>query len=237
MKKFPLFFLFLISLSCATTPKKGFEVEYRGEMRKIMQQGDISARADLIDLKDTENLYALGAAEGLKGEILILDGDAYISSVQEEKLEIDNTYDYKATLLVYASVKEWKEHKIPAEVSTLADLEKYVAQLAAEQGLDPEKPFPFLLEGTVRSFGWHVINWKEDDTIHTHEKHKNSGLRETAKNKAVEILGFYSNSHHGVFTHHSTNMHLHVRTKDNAVAGHLDELNLGQNMILKFPIN
>ena len=84
---------------------------------------------------------------------------------------------------------------------------------------------------------WHVINWKDGDTEHSHEKHITSGLNGTIKNQEATLLGFYSNSHHAIFTHHTTNMHIHMKLNNSEIAGHVDELILGQNMILKLPKN
>jgi len=92
-----------------------------------------------------------------------------------------------------------------------------------------------MLEGTASSFDWHVINWKDGDTEHSHEKHISSGLHGTIENREVDLLGFYSDSHHAIFTHHTTNMHIHVKTRDNKIAGHVDGLILGKGMILKLP--
>ena len=86
-----------------------------------------------------------------------------------------------------------------------------------------------------KSFDWHVINWKDGDTEHSHEKHINSGLNGTIENRQVEMLGFYSDSHHAIFTHHTTNMHIHVKTVDTKIAGHVDGLTLGKGMVLKLP--
>ena len=85
-----------------------------------------------------------------------------------------------------------------------------MAEQADKNGVNLNKPFPFLISGTAKSFDWHVINWKDGDTIHSHEKHINSGLNGTKRNSSVSLLGFYSGSHHTIFTHHSTNMHIHV---------------------------
>jgi hypothetical protein len=57
------------------------------------------------------------------------------------------------------------------------------------------------------------------------------------ENVNAAVLGFYSNSHHAIFTHHTTNMHLHLKTLDNLLAGHIDDLILGEGMTLKLPSN
>jgi len=225
------------AFSCATTPDTddNFKVEYKGALKNIMHKGDISAQADLTDFQDTKQFYALGAVENLKGEILILDSKPYISSVKDQNLTISNSFDHKATLLVYASVDKWTTFTIPENVITYEDLEKHIEQTAKDNGVNTEEPFPFLINGQAKSFDWHVIDWKDGDTEHSHKKHINSGLHGTLTDQDVEILGFYSKSHHAIFTHHTTNMHLHVKTTDNKTSGHLDGLTLGQGMTLKLP--
>lgn len=235
MKHILPFLILLTLFACGTKQKekKQFEVQYFGALKNMMHQGDITAKANLEDLKESKNLYALGALENLKGEILILDSKPFISAEKNEALSIDNSFKHKATLLVYSSVKEWKSSNIPDSIISYEELEKHIAQKAKELAIDVDKPFPFLIKGKAKSFDWHVINWKDGDTEHSHEKHINSGLNGTATEQEVEILGFYSNKHHAIFTHHSTNMHLHVKTTDNRISGHVDGLTLGKGMTLE----
>lgn len=234
--KYVLLTLTVLTLFAATTLRDGgFKVAYKGALKNIMHKGDLSAQANLADFENADHLYALGAVENLKGEILIMDGTPFISSVQNEKLEISNSYDYKATLLVYASVSNWNSALIPNKISSYEKLEKYIEQEAKAQGINTDEPFPFLINGQAKSFDWHVIDWKDGDTEHSHDKHISSGLNGTIANQNVQILGFYSKSHHAIFTHHTTNMHLHVKTDDNKISGHLDGLTLGKGMTLQLP--
>jgi acetolactate decarboxylase len=212
-----------------------FTVEYSGALKNIMHKSDVSAYADLNDFKQIEHFYALGAVEGLKGEILVMDGVPYISSVHEEQLKIDNSLEYKASLLVNTSVNEWNDFDIDGETSTYAELEDFIAMTAEQNGIDVSQPFPFLLRGTADTLSWHVINWPEGDTEHTHEKHINSGLHGTHEDIDVEVLGFYSDSHHAIFTHHTTNMHLHFISTDKTKTGHVDGISLGEGMKLLLP--
>ncbi|MFT4569002.1 MAG: hypothetical protein ACI9FN_003972, partial [Saprospiraceae bacterium] len=64
-----------------------------------------------------------------------------------------------------------------------------------------------------------------------------SGLYGIIENKEVNMLGFYFDSHHAIFTHHTTNMHIHMKLTNCKIAGHVDELKLGRNMTLKLPKN
>lgn len=213
----------------------GVKVECKGALKNIMHKGDLSANADLLDFENAENLYALGAVENLKGEVLILDGKPFVSSVKDGTIEISNAFEHKAALFVYATVADWQTVEVPSDITSCEKLEAFVEEAAQKAGINAEEPFPLLLEGTAASFAWHVIDWPEGDTEHTHKKHVNSGLNGTKENLEVDILGFYSKHHHSIFTHHTTNMHLHVKTKDEQLAGHVDDLTLGAGMVLSLP--
>jgi len=212
-----------------------FEVKYFGALKNMMHKGDISAQTDLSNFKNIEHLYAIGALENLKGEIQIIDGSPYNTMVLDSAISFDKTFNQNATLFVYATVERWNTYEIPEDVNTYEQLEKHIASVAKENGIDISEPFPFMIDGTAKSFDWHVINWKDGDTEHSHEKHVNSGLHGTIENREIELLGFYSDSHHAIFTHHTTNMHIHVKTSDNEIAGHVDGLKLGSGMKLKLP--
>ncbi len=236
--KYIIIVLIVISITtCGPENKetKLFKVEYNGALKNMMQKGDISAKADLTVFKNKKYFYALGARENLKGEIQIFNSRPFNTLLVDSALIFDHSFNKKATLLVYASVSKWKSINIPDNIVTYKQLESYIEQSANESKINIDEPFPFLIEGTLKSFDWHVINWKEGDKEHSHEKHKISGPHGTIKNRQVEMLGFYSNFHHAIFTHHTTNMHIHVKTVDHKIAGHVDGLTLGKGMILKLP--
>jgi acetolactate decarboxylase len=227
--------LILLTISCQNSDKKSTitEVKYSGVLRTLMS-GNIQSVISLASLSTKKHLYALGAVENLKGEIQIFDGKPSNSFVVDSILQIRDSYNLKASLLVYAEVEEWTASEV-SNITTKSDLEELIFETAKSNGINIEKPFPFLLEGTITSLDWHVINWKDTDTIHDHKKHKESGLNGTLNNKYVEILGFYSTKHKAIFTHHTTNVHMHFKTKNKAIAGHIDDLELSETLTLKLP--
>ena len=172
---------------------------------------------ELWDL-DPNHLYALGAVENLKGEILILDGKPFIASEKEGEVFIDKSYRHAATLLVASYVENWDSLLVKG------DLEDFVASAASSHGLDIEKPFPFLLKGDFEKIQWHVINWPEGDEVHTHEKHQTSGPHGVLENQSAVVIGFYSKHHQGVFTHHSTTLHMHAKCDEAGIVGHADKV-------------
>ncbi len=230
-----LFFIPLLSCNSKEKQLANIRVEYKGALKNMMHKGDISAKVKLTDFENIKHFYALGASENLKGEIQILNSKPYNTSVVDSSLMFDNSYDKNATLLVYATVNEWNSFKIPNEIKTYEQLENFINLTAKTNKINTDEPFPFLIEGKPKYVDWHVINWKDGDMEHSHIKHINSGLNGRLLNKSVNMLGFYSNSHHAIFTHHTTNMHIHLVTTENDIAGHVDDINLNNGMVLKLP--
>jgi len=232
------YFLFAIIISFLTwgcNSKQEVEVLHSGALMELMS-GNLGATVSLNDLATKDHLYALGALEQLQGEILVMDGAVYVSTVNDSTVRMSNGWGQKAALLVYSEVANWIEVEIPPDLKVQKDLEAFVKGIAGTLGIDTDKPFPFLLEGEVERLDWHVINWDVTDKVHTHEKHQNAGLNGKLTDEAVTILGFYSEAHKGIFTHHSSNMHLHFKGIDGAIAGHVDDLVLSERMKLKLPL-
>ena len=153
--------------SCQNTHKKEVSilVKHSGALRTIMS-GNIQPVISLDTLSKKKHLYALGAVDNLKGEIQIFDSKPSNSFVIDSSLQIKDSYSLKASLLVYAEVEEWDTFQIENS-KTKSDLEEQIFELATNSGINTEEPFPFLLEGIIASVDWHVINWKDGDTIPT----------------------------------------------------------------------
>lgn len=240
MKNARPFLLFgLITLFACSNPRPQvtpIDVQHAGALRQMMHQGDISPKADLKELENTPHVYALGALAELKGEVLIWDGKPLMAQAVDGEVAVRGSFDHEAALLVYSAVAEWYEVGVPDSVQSYAQLESYVEFAAKELGINTEKPFPFLVEGRVVRADWHVIDWLEGDTVHSHQKHVTSGPHGQLENEELQVLGFYSKHHHAIFTHHSTNMHLHGKTTDNAWAAHIDDIELMAGGVLKLPV-
>jgi len=239
MKKIPniiiTLFSILVLVACQNKKdqNKSAKIAYFGQLKTIMS-GNIESVIHLDSLSNKKHLYALGASEQLKGEIQIFNSQPSNSLVLDSTLQIKDSYKIKAALLVYTEVETWKEFTIE-NLTSKPDIEKKIVEIANQNGIDTTLPFPFLLEGEIATLNWHVINWKENDKIHTHQKHKTSGLRGVLENCNVKILGFYSDKHKAIFTHHTTNMHLHFKNEANSLAGHVDDLTIKNSITLKLP--
>lgn len=240
MRILPSLLASLVLISChpkEKTAQASARVEHHGALREIMHQGDLSSRIELNTLSNRKHLYALGAVDGLKGEIVIWDSSPYIAHVRDSNLTVRNDWNTGAALLVHAEVPKWKEVELNAPIADLSSLERIIARKAVAAGIDTNHAFPFLLKGQMSSVDWHVINWPEGDTVHSHAKHIASGLHGTATDLPAAILGFFSHHHKAVFTHHSRLVHLHLLSDNRALAGHVDGLKARSGLRLYIPRN
>jgi hypothetical protein len=225
----------LLFSACKNNPAAmSNEVRYFGALHDIMQ-GNVGATITLKELEQLPNLYALGAFENLKGEVQIFNSEVVNSRKTPEMVKIDNTFSGSATLLVYAQVEEWQTISVPKMVRSKGQFEIFVYQEAEKAGIDVSKPFPFLLEGNISKLNWHIVDWNPNSTANTPQGHMESGLNGVLANGSVEILGFYSKEHQGVFTHKGSKTHMHFRTNSAKLAGHVDNFFMGYNMNLKLP--
>ncbi|MEQ8905328.1 acetolactate decarboxylase [Ekhidna sp.] len=188
-----------------------------GELRKIMHQGEFQARVSLDTLAKKE-LYGLGALDTLSGEVLVIDGEVFRSYVKNDTLITQTDQSAKATLFVYASVTAWDT----IDFSSISDIE-----IQLEKSQDLSKAFPFILLGSP-SVDYHVINFdSENGDI---SKHKEGAFRGSFSNEPLTILGFYSKEAKGIYTHHDSNLHMHVINADETIMGHVDRLDLEDKM-------
>lgn len=221
-------------LAACDNPMQTVSVEHYGVLREIMREQKLEVNANLLDYESIANLYALGALEGLSGEILILDGKPLHSYSKEGSLVIDRSFNWKATLLVASQVSAWEAVKIDTVINENSDLQAMVFREAQRLGINTDEAFPFMLKGNIDSIEWHVINAKEA-IAQNHDAYKAAGLKGTGQYKAASVLGFYSNQHEGIFTHHGSYLHMHFINEEESVMGHVDALKNDGSLSLWLP--
>jgi acetolactate decarboxylase len=229
-----LLLISFVSLFQQDSRASTYEVHHVGEMRKVMREGNLAGTIDLRQLANKPHLYALGPLENLRGEVTIWNGTPSISSIDQGKIRIRETLEHKACFLVYASVKEWKSIPFPETVTDEKTFEAWLGKIAAEQGIQVNRPFPFLIQDTPVKLQFHIVN-KTDDSPHTPEKHEAIKVKFTLEKTACQMLGFHSDSHHGVFTHHDSNIHVHVITSNKQQSGHVESVQFSRQAKLLLP--
>lgn len=202
-----------------------------GQMRNVMWKGELQGTLRLDTLSDIPHLYGLGPVEFLTGEILLLDGHAYIATVwTDTTMRVEETFRVKAPFFGYASVPRWTEHNLPDSIRTLPQLERYLDRITASF----PRPFFFRLEGTADHALIHVVNLPGGAEVHSPDDAHRGQRNYRITAEPVEILGFFSTTHQAIFTHHDTFLHCHLITADHRKMGHLDEVMLQPGTVKLF---
>lgn len=248
-KRASIFTLCIIVAACATVAlnanKEGL-VEYLGAQKNIFATGKAERVITLKSLEDRDNLFAIGPVDGLDGEITIFNSKPYISKVRGNDYDIDHTLNHGAIFLVWAQNSNWKDISISDSVKTYLDLQRFVKEQALALGIDVTKPFPFQLVGMPVEVKWHINVDRTEGKSITKELFAKSKAKYVIKNEPVDIIGFYSENHPGVFISqyapaikpHSgmkNAIHIHVVSRAGKAAGHIDDITLGQGMTLRLP--
>lgn len=196
-------------------------VQIRGAMSKVMQEGDLTSTIDIDTIADKNYLTGLGALENMTGEIIILDGIGYNATIgKDRQIRVTEGFNMKAPFFAYTHVQHWQEVVLPDSIYALPQLEHYMDQVTKKF----TRPFIFRVITTVDSAQIHVLNLPAGTKIHSPEDAHRGQENFTIHNKEVDLIGFFSTQHQGIFTHHDTFVHLHLITHDHQQMGHLDRV-------------
>ena len=185
-----------------------------------------------------KNSYAVGAIQKGAGEITVLNGKIYLDYGKDG---IGNALNKipeheKAVLLATTTVEKWQSISFSSPMQK-EDLFKAILSKAKKHGLNIEKPFPFLLKGGFKELKIHVINGQNP-------KFEGHGGKEKMFNMSTErrthqmatVVGFYSASNQGVYTHPNESWHLHAIIEEKNVSAHVDDIHTGHTITLKLPV-
>jgi alpha-acetolactate decarboxylase len=206
-----------------------------GEMHKVIGLQQHQARVRLADLLKTPHLFAVGALEGLKGEISVLDGQPTVTGVDKQflpKTIAGDSSELQATMLIGAYINSWLESKIP---STLSDeeLDDFIQSQIEQLGRDPKVPAMFRIIGRFKEVNMHVIN----GACPVHARIRNVEIAELERPSEIhlksiegEVVGVFAMDAVGKLTHPATKSHKHLVFKDgesNAIlTGHVEALSV-----------
>ena len=184
------------------------------------------------------HLYGLGPLEGLRGEVSIFGSVPSIARIEREMIVTAASWRARACFLVWAQVPAWFERSFDQSKEGipggLDGIEREVVALAREAGLDPDRPLPFRVHATAVETTFHVLD-KRDGLPHNPERHEQAKVRRTLEHAPVELIGFYSRQHRGIFTPGESNVHVHLQTEDGRMSGHLETIRLAPGARIAVP--
>jgi len=213
----------------------GYDLRFIGAQRETIMNGRLAAALDLRTLTNTPHLYGIGPIEQLRGEVTIADSRPSLARVGPDgAVRVAENFEGGVPFFVWAEVLAWQTVSIPAEVRTFADLEAFVPRAAAAVGLDPQRPLPFLIRGRQDLIEFHVLN-RIGDAAHNMEMHKKIQVVFELAQAETIMVGFHSAAHRGIFTPMDSTIHIHFQTADNGKSGHVQKLELGNDLLLGLP--
>ncbi|MCX7192709.1 MAG: acetolactate decarboxylase [Proteobacteria bacterium] len=249
MKKYLAFFGACLVAACTTTgitsTKEGM-IEYTGAQKDIFTKGKAERVMSLETLAGRPGLYGVGPVEGFDGEITVLDGKPYVAKVRQSGKTVEETPNHGAFFFVWTEQSQWQVIPIPVTVKSYVDLQNFVKNQAGDVGIDTDKPFPFRLSGTPTEIKWHInVDRTEGKTV-TNELFVKSKASYISNNESVDIIGFYSEHHGGVFVSDyvpainrdsgkKNAIHIHFVSRADKMTGHIDNIVLGSSMMLYLP--
>lgn len=197
------------------------DVKIVGAMKNVMRKGELGGIIDLDTLSDRVGLYGLGPESYLTGELMIVDGKCYVSRVSSDStMTVEKRFAASAPFFVYANVAEWTEIELTPDIKTIHDLERFIDT----ETKNLKRPFAFKLSGRIEHAVIHVQNLPEGTQVSSPDEAHQGQVNFELRNEVVDVMGFFSSEHQGVFTHHDSYLHMHLITKDESQMGHLDEL-------------
>jgi len=190
-------------------------------MRNTMRMGQLQATINPDTISNKNGLCGIGPLENLKGEIMIIDGESFVSRVKGiDGMEVENTFNAPAPFFVYANVSQWEEVSIPKFVNNLASLEKFLTDLSTKR----TTPFAFKLSGEVSEALIHIVNLPDGRKISSREEAHEGLVKYTITMESCDLIGFFSTEHQTVFTHHDSYIHVHLINHKRTKMGHLESL-------------
>jgi acetolactate decarboxylase len=209
------------------------EVTHFGSVHAVMQ-GEWAPVVSLSEGLRSGTAYGLGALSDLRGEFVAMPGEIWLShatSTATPDVQRVTASDESAALLVSTNVTAFRKAPIAADVAS-ADVEARVAELARQMGVNVSKPFPFLIEGRLTELHWHVV---DGTRVAAGTRPDESAQKRVAAAAEGTIVGFYSESHEGVFTMMGQRTHMHVILRDGSVSGHVESLEIPAGATLSVP--
>ena len=214
-------------------------VQVHGALRAMMHEGQTGAAVTLDGLTPDETLFAVGAMADLAGEITVAGGLVHLAwpeGVGRARYRLMRESSQGAALLVAANVPSWQSFPIDRRI-LFDDLDAEVARFAALAGLPAKGRIPFLIEGPFEKLQIHVIDGRRlPGGESTHQDHVAAAVRTMWPEARATLVGFFSATDQGVFTHMGSMTHVHAVVEGTLASGHVDHVVVPAGTTIRLPV-
>ncbi|MEO8068948.1 MAG: acetolactate decarboxylase [Flavobacteriales bacterium] len=218
---------FVVALNSVAHAQNG-PVIATGAMRNTMFNGQLAGLISLDSLA-RPGTFGIGPVEYLRGELLVLDGEVFRSTVLgDSTMKVEIVPATHAPFFVHQHVEQWTEVPLPSTVIDLASLDAFLTERYGMLG----QAFAFRMIGDFSVIDVHIVDVTPGTVItgpeDAHRENKHFHLH----GSAAEAIGFFSTKHKAVFTHHDTDIHVHAITSDRNSMGHVEAMRFEPGGIL-----
>ncbi len=216
-----------------------------GNMHETLAMKKFAGRVVLADLLKKPNFFAVGALEGLMGEVTIIDGKVVATEVDSngQAKPVEGPLEKRqATLLLGSYITEWSQIRITTDMSR-PEFEAFITAAIAKSDLNPQEPIVFRVSGILNHARMHVIhgacplharmnkiNLAKESQPYEHTLHKVDAT----------VVAVFAKDAVGKITHPDTQIHAHLVHKvsaGQAITGHLEDFSVGSGASLWLPKN
>ena len=218
---------------------------HHGHFKRMMHSGDTSGQVVLAALPQQGATWGVGATEGLRGEIVQIDGRLLVSPGSDPEGRVRAPREgEQAVLFAGARVQAWREVPVPRDMDQ-ASFETFVQEQAKGLGLALDLPFVFRVEGRFPDLLWHVVTGVKG-TGGGHGAHRGHGAGHANERSDMrlfpqpgatgQLIGVYSGAAlEGVVSHPGERFHLHFADAAATVSGDVDRYSVAAGAVLKLP--
>jgi acetolactate decarboxylase len=220
LKNIIYIFSLLLFASCTKSTNTS-SIKVAGEMRDVMWKGDLKGKIATDSLNNKET-YGLGPIEFLKGEVVVFEGQTFISKILDSvSHQVTKIPSVRAPFFVYSTNSDLKVVEFTLENYSLKEIEEYINSVYKNY----DQPLLIRIDGVFNTMKLHSVNLPDGQEVSSPDE-AHQGLTQYELNGiSGSLIGFFSRNHKAVFTHHDSFFHAHFISDDRQVLGHIDELN------------
>jgi acetolactate decarboxylase len=203
------FFVLLFVCACAVTALKSHPQQtllYTSGLKHTLRLGLGTSNYKINELDQQSGVYMLGPSEGFLGEVTIVNGKIHHSYMEDEQVMTSNQ-PVDMVFNVYARCSDFKALETGL-IKDIPSLEAALSEVSTE-------PLLFKFSAHFMQLRAHIVNGLNPSTKKPDKKFID--LDQTR----IEGVGFFSKNHHRIFTHHDSDVHIHI-IDPNGHTFHLD---------------
>ena len=215
-----------------------------GEMHRVIGMQQHQGRIRLQELCQRPHVFAVGAVEGLNGEITIVDSAPVVTQVGrggQGVASLKQHEEVQATMIIGASVSAWKSIEIPQRLND-QELDAWLEKTLRDSGFAPNQPTVFRILGRFERAELHVIN----GACPVHARIRKLDIpaaqrpfEATLTDVDGEVVGIFAKDAVGKITHPATSCHKHLvytNASGERLTAHLESLTVEAGCRLLLPL-